>query len=219
MYFATGESIYALKAGTGALLWTSTVAGRTTPPAVTSEAVYVLASGSVSALNATTGVLLWSYFVGGYEDVGDDYDRYSPAVANGVVYVASDNELTSWIYALNATTGALLWSYPSYWSPEPPTVANGVVYFGDRGGALNALDASTGALLWSRGFELVTGPVAIVDGTLFVESWDYYADVTAWGLPDGAGVSKATRPDSATLQRDSNLKVSQPVAKPPADDK
>jgi glucose dehydrogenase len=34
--------------------------------------------------------------------------RTSPAVANDVVYVGSDDKN---VYALNATTGALLWSY------------------------------------------------------------------------------------------------------------
>jgi outer membrane protein assembly factor BamB len=53
----------------------------------------------------------------------------SPAVANGVVYVGSEDDN---VYALEASTGALLWNYNTganifYASP---TVANGVVYSG-----------------------------------------------------------------------------------------
>ena len=51
----------------------------------------------------------------------------SPAVANGVVYVGSDDN----VYALNARTGALLWSYTTgEYVVSSPAVANGVVYVG-----------------------------------------------------------------------------------------
>ena len=67
----------------------------------------------------------------------------SPAVANGVVYVGSDDDN---VYALNASTGALLWSYTTgndvYSSPA---VANGVVYVGSDDGNVYALNANTGA--------------------------------------------------------------------------
>ena len=53
------------------------------------------------ALNAGTGALLWKYAT-------EDGVYSSPAVANGVVYVGSDDDN---LYALNASTGALLWKY------------------------------------------------------------------------------------------------------------
>ena len=53
------------------------------------------------ALDASTGALLWKYATG-------DGTYSSPAVANGVVYVGSDDGN---VYALNAGTGALLWKY------------------------------------------------------------------------------------------------------------
>ena len=71
------------------------------------------------ALNANTGAVLWSYATGGSVDS-------SPAVANGVVYVGSDDNS---VYALNAKTGARLWSYATGGSVESsPIVANGMVY-------------------------------------------------------------------------------------------
>ena len=57
--------------------------------------------------------LKWSYTTG-----SEVYS--SPAVANGVVYVGSDDNN---VYALNASTGAKLWSYAtggSVWIPRPP---------------------------------------------------------------------------------------------------
>ena len=62
--------------------------------------------------------LKWSYTPAG--------GRSSPAVANGVVYVGSDDNN---VYALNARTGAKLWSYASGNAVDSaPSVANGVVY-------------------------------------------------------------------------------------------
>ena len=52
----------------------------------------------------------------------------SPAVANGVVYVGSNDGN---VYALNASTGAMLWSYTTGGGVySSPAVANGVVYVG-----------------------------------------------------------------------------------------
>ena len=71
----------------------------------------------------------------------------SPAVANGVVYVGSDNHIA---YALKASTGALLWRYTTGGQVQSsPAVANGVVYAGSSDFNMYALNASTGALLWS----------------------------------------------------------------------
>ena len=95
---------------------------------------------TVYALNANTGVKLWSYATG--EPLGS-----SPAVANGVVYIGSEDKK---VYALNASTGAKLWRYATGNAVySSPAVANGVVYVGS-GGNEYALNASTGALLELR---------------------------------------------------------------------
>lgn len=72
----------------------------------------------VYALNATTGAELWSYATG-------NQVYSSPAVANGVVYIGSDDGN---LYALNAATGVKLWSYATGGSVGDPVVANGMVY-------------------------------------------------------------------------------------------
>ena len=93
---------------------------------------------SVYALNANTGALRWSYLTA--QNVGS-----SPAVVNGVVYIASGDSTTGsgTVYALSASTGALLWSLSRPTAVESsPAVANGVVYFGDDGGEVSAVNAS-----------------------------------------------------------------------------
>jgi outer membrane protein assembly factor BamB len=64
----------------------------------------------------------------------------SPAVANGVVYIGSNN---GYIYALNAASGIQLWNYSTsnpVWSS--PAVVNGVVYIGSTDGNVYALRVS-----------------------------------------------------------------------------
>jgi outer membrane protein assembly factor BamB len=59
-------------------------------------------------------------------------------VANGVVYVGSDNGN---VYALNASTGSKLWSYTTGRSPystSSPAVVNGAVYVGSWDGKVYA---------------------------------------------------------------------------------
>ena len=90
----------------------------------------------VYALKASTGALLWSYATGG----GIEYSP--PVVANGVVYVSSDDGK---LYALNASTGRPLWSYAAGGFETSPAVANGVLYIGS-GGHVYAFDLASGAL-------------------------------------------------------------------------
>ena len=124
--------------------------------------------------------LKWSYATG-----GPVYS--SPAVANGVVYVGSGDDL----YALNASTGALLWSYTTGGGVfSSPAVANGVVYVGSNDPnffAVNffALNASTGAELWSYPIENygVSSSPAVVKGVVYVGSEFSY--IYAFGLNKG----------------------------------
>jgi outer membrane protein assembly factor BamB len=71
-------------------------------------------------LDIRSGTPFWAYKTGGSVES-------SPAVANGVVYVTSDD---FFLYALHARTGALLWSQSAGYYGNPPTVASGVVYAG-----------------------------------------------------------------------------------------
>ncbi|MEI7827866.1 MAG: PQQ-binding-like beta-propeller repeat protein, partial [Euryarchaeota archaeon] len=87
----------------------------------------------------------------------------SPAVANGVVYVGSDDNNT---YALNATTGAKLWSYSTGGEVSSPTVVNGVVYVGSWTADTNVYAIGNAAAATSQsatpGFEVVLALVGLV---------------------------------------------------------
>ena len=83
---------------------------------------------------------LWRYPTGGWV-------VNAPTVADGVVYVGSDDNS---LYALDASTGELLWSFETGdVIRSSPTVTGGVVYVGSNDNHVYALDAGTGELLWS----------------------------------------------------------------------
>src|SRR5579863_7600380 len=95
------------------------------------------------------------------------YETFSsPAVANGVVYVGSGDN----VYALNSRTGAQLWSYATGNAVfSSPAVADGVVYIGSEDYNVYALDAKTGAKLWSydTGYYVESSPT-VANGAVFV---------------------------------------------------
>lgn len=154
------NSLYALNATTGAVLWTYSgdIFGFSAP-AVANGLVYIESEDdSLFAVNANTGALVWKD-----TDAGG---ASSPAVVNGVVYASG---LRNVVTALNATTGVVLWKTkiggPSYSSPS---VANGMVYVGSIDTNLYALNASTGAIVWKYrlGAEINSSPV-VINGVLY----------------------------------------------------
>jgi len=127
---------------------------------------------------ATVGNLgvRWQYTTG-------DRVYSSPTVANGVVYVGSNDNN---VYALNASTGALRWQYTAgAATPSSPAVAKGVVYAGSYDNNVYALNASTGALLWRyTTFGAVFSSPAVANGVVYVGSYD--ANVYALNASTGA---------------------------------
>jgi len=73
---------------------------------------------------------------------------------------------------------------PNFSSVSPPSVAGGVVYYGDGyGNELFAFDATTGTQLWSSGATIggaIYGAPMIVNGRVFVGAWD--GKLYAFGL-------------------------------------
>jgi outer membrane protein assembly factor BamB len=187
---SSDNNLYALNAGTGAVLWTYTTgAAVNSSPAVADGVVYVgSGDNNVYALNASTGALLWSYATGGAVNS-------SPALANGVVYVGSNDNN---VYALDASTGSKLWTYKTgnvvYSSPA---VANGVVYVGSEDNSIYALNASTGAKLWSyaTGGAVDSSPT-VVNGAVYVGSDDsqVYSFVLSAATLDLSSVPYPTPP-------------------------
>jgi len=105
-----------------------------------------------------------------YETIGQI--EGSPVVANGMVYIGSQDYN---LYALNATTGALVWKYyTGYRADYSPAVANGIVYthYEDQNSGVVytvALDAGTGTEVWKTQiteFGSLSTPT-VVNGVLY----------------------------------------------------
>ncbi|MGA2979992.1 MAG: PQQ-binding-like beta-propeller repeat protein [Terriglobales bacterium] len=142
----TDATLYALKATTGATLWSYTYgteswcggAEAPSPPAIAKGVVYFQGvDGNLYALKAKNGSLIW---VDSPNESLCDQFRSSPSIANGVVYISGgdDADFASNTTAYNAATGALLWGSPSPHGTlyTPPVVVNGILYFASPGDAI-----------------------------------------------------------------------------------
>lgn len=118
----------------------------------------------INTTNVANLVQDWSYQTG-------NSIISSPAVANGLIYIGSDDHK---LYALNATTGALVWSYTTGGLiRSSPLVNNGMIYIGSVDDKLYALNAITGALVWSYTTGLfIESPPSIANGVIYVGSDD-----------------------------------------------
>ncbi|MFL5760219.1 MAG: PQQ-binding-like beta-propeller repeat protein [Thermomicrobiales bacterium] len=95
----------------------------------------------------------------------------SPAVANGVVYVGSDN---SNLYALDSFSGPAKWIYKAEGPIESsPAIAGGTVYFGSDDHNLYAVNADTGKERWKfeTGNTISSSP-AVAGGVVYFQSDD-----------------------------------------------
>jgi len=124
-------------------------------------------SGSVdSASILPKGTLKWAFPTG-------STIHSSPAVADGTVYVGSQNHK---LYAINADTGTKNWEYMTgSWVESSPVVVDGIVYFGSNDSYLYAFDAKTGEKTWEfkTKYPVKSAP-AIANGILYFGSDDYY---------------------------------------------
>ena len=89
---------------------------------------------------APTRPAKWTYATGG--DV-----RSSPAVADGVVFVGSNDAK---LHAVDAATGEAKWTYATGGGvTSSPAVADGKVFVGSFDQKLHAVDAATGKAKWT----------------------------------------------------------------------
>jgi len=139
--------LYALDAASGKLRWTFAthrdpkmpgMIGIPSSPAIAGGIAYFGSRDAHTyAVDATTGRLRWKHDEGGSWVVG------SPAVANGVVYVTTSDELK--LFALDAATGARRFAVPyRTYAFGSPSFAAGSIYFGTFDGILHAVDTRLG---------------------------------------------------------------------------
>ncbi|WP_375390947.1 PQQ-binding-like beta-propeller repeat protein [uncultured Sphingomonas sp.] len=177
--------VYAFDAATGAALWSTPLAegkkGR--PSRFGGGASYddgkVYATdglGDVAALTAADGKQLWKVHPGGPL-------RGSPTIANGVVYVLSqDNQL----FALNQADGSVSWTTQGtaenqgVFGVAAPAAAQGSVIAGFSSGELNAYRYENGRVLWQDALSRTSistsvSSVSDVDADPVVDSGRVYA--------------------------------------------
>lgn len=146
LYFSASNTLYALDASFGTVVWKSaTLLGLYLwPLPVSNGLVFAGVKGGVDTFDALTGKLLWHAPTNAFVSTG--------VVVNTVAYfITSDGTA----YALNVTKGTVIWHTSIGAASSLTTVTNGVVYAVVRSttsttsdGNVYALNASTGTILW-----------------------------------------------------------------------
>jgi outer membrane protein assembly factor BamB len=165
--------LYAFNTTSGQIIWkdqieTHPIFGMASAPLVANGVVYATEydEGLIFAVNASTGAKIWAIHVPG------KMSRSSPALANGILYVGSADDL---VYALDAQTGKTIWTFPTKGQVKSsPAVVNGIVYIGSLDGTLYALDATTGKQVWvyKTGGQVHSSP-AVANGIVYFGSYDH----------------------------------------------
>jgi len=188
---ANGESLYAFDIDSGENVWNSSVGsvGRASPVvydntvfAVVKKEVVPLVSArtEVIALSLDDGSIIWNVSISNPMLTIYDLAVCSPAVYNGVIFVASPDGT---LYALDVKDGTEKWTKPIYTKGiassqvlvSSPSYADGMIYIGTPDGTVKALDAATGDVEWTHITEhnsaVLSSPI-VVDGLLYVSDED-----------------------------------------------
>ena len=178
--------VYCLDAYNGRLIW-KTFANGDLPatfgaavmlrssPAVVGSKVYVGSmDGNLYALNANNGDVDWKYQTEGRI-------TSSPAVADGGVYVISQEPVAGALYKLDADNGGLIWKktipYQSLFTGGTdmhgsPTVADGMVFASSSLKEYYGINATTGGTVWTyrddSATEFIVSSPIYVNGELFI---------------------------------------------------
>ncbi|EFW90958.1 PQQ repeat protein [Haladaptatus paucihalophilus DX253] len=162
VFVADDGSVTALDAMSGEQRWRtdSDVGAHLLSGGVQATERTVFVSGDIflSAFDAETGERRWRFSTG-------LETKCRPAIANGTVYVGSDD--TS-VYALDAETGERRWRYKTDGRINcDPAVADGGVYAASDDGNLYVLDAEMGEKRWRKEVGTV-GHLAVDGGHVYV---------------------------------------------------
>jgi len=148
-------------------------------------------TGYSTSTAPNTNNTIWTYTTGSIV-------LSSPAVADGKVYVGSDDFK---VYCLNASTGVHIWNYTTGSGVfSSPAVADSKVYIGSYDDKVYCLNASTGAHIWNytTGGYVDSSP-AVADGKVYVGSRDHKVyclnastGVHIWNYTTGKSVSSSS---------------------------
>ncbi len=156
----------------------------------------------LAEVSGSTGpALLWNFTT-------NQDSVFSPVVANGFVYVTSENKFGSAItlFCLNASTGTQAWNTTGTFLNF--VVANGYVYISQAveaqppsqgisilHGAISCLNAYSGSQLWNYSYRtqlgapIVGGGIVYVDGTNFALALNALTGAEIWNYSAPAGTS------------------------------
>jgi outer membrane protein assembly factor BamB len=121
----------------------------------------------------------------------------SPALADGVVYVADDSGV---IYALNARSGHLIWAYRTHQLIDStPAIDGDRLLVGNDAGNLYSIDIRNGSLLWVRKFAggidsspaIANGVAYFGDGYDYVDAVSVASGRTVWRYETGQNVDSS----------------------------
>ena len=188
----SGDSLYALNAATGELIWKYWTGY--TDDAVTVKNGYLFtASDSLLCLDALTGDRIWGTSAAGWHGG-------TPAVVDGRVYCGQSEYYNSFIYCFDAATGAEIWSEMlSGFTASCMTVWNSMVFvptfWSQEETPLYALDANTGSIIWENtdAYEGYwdSSPV-VIDNLIYINGQDgktraidAITGITVWEQPTG----------------------------------
>ena len=182
---ASGWSLTALDARTGAVRWKLPTAGMIGKPVLANGDIYFAPQdGYIYAVDAATGHLRWRFQRTVNVSVSVGIDGY-PALDSDTLYVASDGGT---VYALDASSGKQRWLFTLPAGAHiyaAPAVGNGRVYVSSGGGddAFYALDEATGKVAWQfsapQGFDsypLLVGETVYAGANGFYQASLYALD-------------------------------------------
>lgn len=180
----SGDSLFALDAATGDILWKYQV-GYTVDPVTVKNGYVYTASDSLLCLDAYTGERIWSHSKA-------DHKSGTPVVSGGLVYAgtANINGNASRIYCVDALTGAAEWNVPlEGFTASCMTLWNGILFVPTFNGPLYGIDSSNGTVLWKNEQSSLgywnSSPV-VVDGLVYI--CDFDSNVRAINPFDGTTV-------------------------------
>lgn len=158
--------LFALDRAHGYSIWKVKLdSGIYSTPAIDDSRIFVTTRNKTTvALELATGHEIWAYPIGG---------STSPAVADGVVFIGSDD---GGVYAIDAEKGGdPLWLFASGSSGVGAPVVAGDQLFFTAGATITCLDRATGGVVWHYpvGTDITTEPV-VLDGYLFAGDKDGY---------------------------------------------
>ncbi|MCK5117488.1 MAG: PQQ-binding-like beta-propeller repeat protein [Candidatus Aegiribacteria sp.] len=171
----TTDSLYALDAATGELIWKYDTGHADDAVTVVDGCVYS-ASDSIFCLDAQNGERIWANGIA-------DHMGGTPVIFEGKVYCGRENVVpdSSGIYCLDAFTGSYLWGDTLFCFPAScMAIWNGMLFVptanmgGGTNGALSAFNLYTGELIWQNTDSDIgywdSSPV-VVDGVIYINDW------------------------------------------------